>query len=69
MDCFDEEKWESDWPDWESKLQEWKSQQEHLIKTNCEGKPDETFFWDGCLACTCVNEQKRCNRASECTSD
>lgn len=68
---FDEEKWNSDWPDWETKLNEWKQNgvQVHLTGSSCKGKPDETFFWSGCLACTCLNEEERCQKASECKTD
>lgn len=70
--CFDEQKWNSDWPDWETKLSVWKQKrdQDHLSgKISCKEKPDDTFFWNGCLACTCLNGQERCQKASECKTD
>lgn len=70
--CFDEEKWNNDWPDWETHLNEWKqnkTQVEISKKDSCKNKPDETFFWKGCMACTCFNGQERCQKAKECKTD
>lgn len=66
---FDEDKWNSDWPDWEVQLNEWKKTGNQAFQKTptCDGKSEETFYWKGCMACTCRNGQERCSqKAGEC---